>query len=141
MSADDLIQQVVIAILSADAALAAIPPTPAVFNETADELPETSLTVTAQSTGKSIEVLWDYEVTVRLRTPFRGDETQSEFEALWDAVRTQIEGWYAILTTPLAILSSIDHLTIEEIEGGSEVEIADQRISRSLTFTAFIKPA
>lgn len=141
MSSDKLMQQVIIDILSSDASLLAIPPTGGIFTDETTEMPATSLVVVAENTGKSIDVLWDYKVTVTLERVFRGDTSVSDFETLWEKARTAIKGWYAIVTTPLSILASISHLTIEEIDCSAEVVVSDQHMHRTLTFTAFLKPA
>lgn len=131
-----LLEEVVIDILKSDAALASIPPRHA-LEEDGNEKGETSLTVQATLSGRSIRIVADYSVTVTLwRTSYQGT-TQANLETLWRKVRAKL------LAPPagLPIYAQFSHLDFDDIEDASESDVAESHPQRSLTFVAHMAPA
>lgn len=131
---EELMDSVVVAMLSSDPLLREIPPARAIEDDGFVRNQELSLDVRSTLTGKSIGIVSDYSVTVRLQRQVRGANNQADFRGLWSRV-------LSVLQSPpasLPIYASLSQLTFSDIEANADSEASDEDYSRSVTFTAFM---
>ena len=140
MTTETLLETALREILGTSPALAALEPRPRIGDDH-DKMPPVSLVVACEYTGRSIQILDDYDVAITLTRPFRDEGTDTaDFKTLWAEVRARIDAWYSLLPA-IASVGSIAHLTIDEIEQSGTTFISGSEISRTLTLSAFIRAA
>lgn len=131
---EELMDAVVVAMLASNSFLRDIPPARAIEDDGFSKNQELTLEVRSTLTGKSIGIVGDYDVTVRLQRQVRGSNNQADFRGLWNRV-------LSVLQSPpsnLSIYSSLSQLTFSDIESSADSEASEEDYSRSVTFTAFM---
>jgi hypothetical protein len=135
---EEFLDQIMVAILATDPQLAAIPPQPRIADDGFVRNEELSLAVQSSLTGKEIQIISSYDVTIELQRQIRGTVTQSAFRALWAKVIAKIQH---PPMSGIELYSQLSHLTIDDLESGSDADADEADFTRSMTFQVFMAKA